>query len=432
MTPVSTAEAASASVLHPAAERAADGPQRRREDIATISFIGLSHGTSHFFHLLLAAPLFPFLAQAFSVSYTQLGLLMTVFFTVSAIVQAGAGFVVDRVGARPVLYFAISCFAVAAFSAAAAPMFWTLYASAALAGLGNGVFHPVNYSILNARVAKPRLGHAFSVHGITGNLGWAFAPVFLAGIAAATSWRHALAAAGCAALASLAVLFSQRKHLDDSALAAQRAAERQSQKAGASNALAFMANPAVWMCWTFFFFTTMAVGAIQSFAPTVATLEYGFSAELSSTIITVYMVVSAVGMLLGGWVVAKFDRYDGIIAVALAISALAAVLIAAKALAGLGMLLLLAVMGFGAGIAGPSRDMLIRAAATKGALGRVYGVVYSGLDVGLMVAPALFGWLLDHGHTNKIFAFVAVFQTLAILTAWRVGSRTAQAAPVAA
>jgi MFS family permease len=395
-----------------------------RADVATISTVGIAHGTSHFFHLLLAAPLFPFLKDAFGVSNVELGLLMTVFFSLSATGQALAGFVVDKFGARQVLYVGMSCFVAASFLAAAAPVFWLLYVAAAIAGMGNSVFHPVDFSILNARVTKPRLGHAFSVHGITGNLGWAAAPLVLGGTAALAGWRVALVVAGCIALAVLLFVFLRRDWLDDSSLREQRDAARAHAASGGS-ALTFMKNPAVWLCWGFFFFSSMALGAIQSFAPAVATLDYGFSKDLASNIITVYMVVSALGMVAGGWVVARFERYDHVIAAALTVSALAALAVALHLVPGAALLVLLALMGFGVGVAGPSRDLLIRQAATKGALGRVYGVVYSGLDFGLILAPVLFGWLVDHGHRDGIFICVAVFQVAAILAAWRVGERSA-------
>ncbi|MFX8258222.1 hypothetical protein ABTL23_19660, partial [Acinetobacter baumannii] len=82
------------------------------------------------------------------------------------------------------------CFALASVAAGLAQGFGGLVLAAALAGLGNAPFHPADFTILNKRVSAPRLGHAFSVHGISGNLGWAVAPVFLIGIAEASgNWR---------------------------------------------------------------------------------------------------------------------------------------------------------------------------------------------------------------------------------------------------
>ena len=75
-------------------------------------------------------------------------------------------------------------------------------------------------------------------------------------------------------------------------------------------------------------------------------------------------------------------------------------------------------------MAGPSRDLMIRAAAPPNATGRVYGVVYSGLDSGLAVGPLLFGALMDGDHPAWVFVFIGVFQALAIVTAVGVGGKT--------
>jgi hypothetical protein len=69
---------------------------------------------------------------------------------------------------------------------------------------------------------------------------------------------------------------------------------------------------------------------------------------------------------------------------------------------------------------------LIRAAAPKNATGRVYGVVYSGLDIGLSVAPLLFGALMDGSHPAWVFVCIGVFQAMAIFTAVGVGSNAAR------
>ena len=110
-------------------------PVPLQQDIRTIGLIGLAHGTSHFFHMLLP-PLFPWFISDFGLSYSELGALVSVFFIVSGVGQALAGFVVDRVGARPVLYLALLCFALAALAMALAQGWGGLALAAALAGLG--------------------------------------------------------------------------------------------------------------------------------------------------------------------------------------------------------------------------------------------------------------------------------------------------------
>ena len=58
---------------------------------------------------------------------------MTVFFVVSGIGQALAGFVVDRLGARNVLFFGMACLGVSALVLSSAPGYPMLLAGSMLA-----------------------------------------------------------------------------------------------------------------------------------------------------------------------------------------------------------------------------------------------------------------------------------------------------------
>jgi MFS family permease len=400
-----------------------------RQDAHVIGLVGVAHGVSHFFHLILA-PLFPWLKVEFGLSYAELGFLMTVFFIVSGTGQALAGFVVDRLGARNVLFFGMGCLGVSALVLSSAHGYPMLLAGSMLAGLGNSVFHPSDFTLLNKRVSAPRLGHAFSVHGISGNLGWAAAPVFLATMAGLYGWRAALAAAALIPFAVLALLVIQRDLLRYDEVAATVASPRPDGKPQA-HVLDFMRLPAVWMCFAFFFITAMALGGIQSFASAGLRSLYGMSLALATAGFTAYMLASAAGMVWGGFLAAKTARHDRTIAIAFAISGVLALLMATGWPPSWLAVLLMGAIGFNAGIAGPSRDLMIRAAAPKNATGRVYGVVYSGLDIGLAGAPLLFGALMDASHPSWVFICIGIFQTMALLTAVGVGSNTARKAVAA-
>lgn len=393
-----------------------------RQDAKVIGLVGVAHGVSHFFHLILA-PLFPWLKDAFSLSYAELGFLMTVFFVISGIGQALAGFVVDRVGARTVLFFGLSCLAAAALSLSMAQNYPMLLAGSMLAGLGNSVFHPSDFTLLNKRVSGERLGHAFSVHGIAGNLGWAAAPVFLAGIASFSSWRMALFAAMFLPLLVILLFFIYRDTLSTGAVRAA-VAPPQSSVLPKVDLLGFLRLPEIWMCFAFFVINALALGGIQSFSSTSLRDLYRMPLALATTGFTAYMLASAMGMVLGGFAASKSDRPDRIIALALAASGVMALLIAADVVPSLLAVVLMGGVGFGAGVAGPSRDLMIRAAAPKNATGRVYGVVYSGNDIGLAISPLMFGALMDGSHPAWVFVLIGVFQFLAILTAIRVGTNT--------
>ncbi|MDQ1817967.1 MFS transporter [Massilia sp. CCM 9210] len=385
-----------------------------REDARVIGLVSLAHGVSHFYHLILAA-LFPWLKPGFGLSYAQLGLLMTLFFVVSGIGQALSGFVVDRVGARRVLFSGLALLGTAALVLAGAQTYAMLAAGSMLAGLGNAVFHPADYTLLNQRVSRARIAHAFSMHGISGNLGWAAAPAFLAGIAALAGWRVALLSAAAIPFATLALLFAQRAHLRADPAPVRAAGVPQ------DSSFAFMKLPAVWMSFGFFFLTAIALGGIQSFSSASLVALYGISLASATTAYTAYMLASAGGMVLGGFLAARAQRHDRTIAMSFICAALMALLVGAAVVPGWMAVVLMGGIGLAAGVAGPSRDLLIRAAAPKNATGRVFGIVYSGLDSGLALGPLLFGTLMDGGHPAWVFGCIALFQVLAIGTALTVG-----------
>lgn len=399
------------------------------QDTRTIALVGLVHATSHFFHLLLP-PLFPVFTQAFGLSYAQLGLVVTTFFLVSGVGQMASGFIVDRYGARPVLLVALACFAAAALAASQAQGLAGLQLAAALAGLGNAPFHPADFTILNRRIAPARLPHAFSVHGISGNLGWAAAPVLLLGLTTALggNWRIAYLCAAGLAVAVWLLAWWQRDALDDHH-AVQRAAARAMPPQEQAHPLAFLALPGIWLCFSFFFFSTAALAAIQSFgAPALALLHDQPVARMALAV-TGYLLGAAGGMVLGGFWAARSAQLERHIAIAMSVAAALLLLVATGWLSPLGAVAALTLAGVGSGLAGPSRDLLIRRATPPGATGRVYGLVYSGLDAGFALATPLFGLLLDGGHPGAIFVGAAVLLVLAIVAAQAVGVAGRRAAP---
>jgi MFS family permease len=395
----------------------APNPSDRR-DAQLIGLVGMAHLISHFSQLLLA-PLFPWLKEAFNASYAELGLLMSIFFVVSCIVQALSGFVVDRFGPRPVLFAGLMLLGAAAFGFASSHSYWMLAVFSVLAGAGNGVFHPVDYTLLNRKVHPSRLGHAFSVHGITGSLGWALAPAVLVPLAIAHGWRVALLCAGALPLAVLAVLWFNREQL-----ALELAPSRQHDDAHPATAgegsLAFLKIPAVWMCFAFFFFYAAALSGVQAFAPEAARLLHNVPVRAAAMCLTVYMVCSAGGMVVGGFLAADPARCERIIGAGFGVAALVALTIGFADLPSMAVPVLFGVMGFGAGIAGPSRDLIVKRASPPNATGRVYGVVYSGLDIGQAVAPLLFGTLMDQHRPAQVWLGIAVVQGVLIVNAFNV------------
>jgi MFS family permease len=285
-----------------------------------------------------------------------------------------------------------------------------------VAGVGNGVFHPVDFTLLNRKVHPSRLGHAFSVHGITGSLGWALAPAMLVPLTLAFSWRVALACAGALVLAVLALLWMQRAPL---ALDVARA-RKSAATASGEGSFDFLGIPAVWMCFVFFLLYAMALSGVQAFAPEAARLLHEVPAPVAAVCLTVYMVCAAGGMVVGGFLAADPARCERIVGAGFGAAAAVALALGFAAVPAAMVPVLFGAMGFGAGIAGPSRDLLVKRSSPDNATGRVYGVVYSGLDIGQAVAPLLFGTLMDLQRPADVWLGIAAVQAMLVVSAFNV------------
>lgn len=396
-----------------------NSPSAFRADVTTISVVGLAHATSHFFQLLLP-PLFPWLATEFSLSFAELGTLASLFYLVSAFGQAAAGFLVDRLGARVVMFGGLLLFAVAAFIGSQATGYGMLVAVSVISGIANSPFHPVDYSIINQRISSARIGHAYSAHGLSGTLGYASATLVMVLLAQQFGWRNALASASVFALCVLAVAVIFRAAIDTRSVPGL--APKPATNAAPESSLAFMRQPVVWLCFAFFFVITFSNSAIQNFATPALQAIAGLKLTVAATALTGYLVFSAIGQIAGGFAISRqWADPEKIIAGSLSASATLMILAATGWAGGIGTLLLVMVAGLGTGIAGPSRDLLIKRATPAGATGRVYGTVYSGLDAGLAVSAPIFGWLMDHDLPSTIFIGAAVAMVVAMLIGLAVG-----------
>jgi MFS transporter, FSR family, fosmidomycin resistance protein len=392
-----------------------------RSDVRVIGLIGVAHFFSHFFQLVLP-PLFPLLKTVFGVPYVALGLTVSVFYGASGIGQTLSGFLVDRIGALRVLLGGMALFAASIALAGLVPTYWLLLPVALLAGLGNSVFHPADYSILNASVDARRIGRGYSVHSVSGNLGWAVAPTVIFALTAHFGWRVALVTVGGLGLVMAGVLATQA-HLFASARGAGRSR-------GATDLRMLLSGP-IMAAFAYFALIAMAVIGVQTFGVSGLIRVYETPMAAATACLTAFLLGSAAGTLVGGLLADRTSRHD-VLAMSGLVSAAALMLVLASGGLSLGMLpAVLAVAGFCQGATGPSRDMLVRAATPTGASGRVFGFVYSGLDLGSCITPLAFGWLLDHGDPRMVFAAVGVLLLCTIATVVQV-RRSAQPVPAGA
>lgn len=400
----------------------------KMRDIKVMLIVGAAHAMSHFCQFILPR-LSDWVTKGVGISVTQLSIVIAVFYVVSCIVQASSGFLVDKKGGRPVLFLGLTFIVMGLTGYAISVNYWMLLASAVILGAGNGVFHPADYTLFNGLVTPKRISYAYSVHGLTGNLGWAIAPVFVVGIASSTggNWRLAMACSALLVAVVLVVALSQRKLLDKQYDQEELfETQKKTQQVPVSNVpepspFAFLKLPVIWLCMLFFFFYAVSNGAILLYSPQAVQGLYGMNAVSSAACVTVFMVASAFGMAYGGYLAVDPSRCEKIVAGTFGVSAILALMMAFLPLAVWMVPVLFALMGFFSGIAGPSRDLIVKRATPAGASGRVFGVVYAGLDIGQSVAPLLYGYLINQKQYAGLFITLAIVQIILISSAFTAG-----------
>jgi len=384
-----------------------------RRDVAIVGTISAAHFCSHFYQFTIPL-LFPRIQAEYGVGFTELGLIVTVFYAASGLAQTAAGFLVDHVGPARVLAVGLGLLAASMALVALVPSFWLIYPAAALAGLGNSVFHPADYSIMSRRIEKSRVGRAFAVHALSGTLGYAAAPAVMVGLASILPWRSAvLFAALGGGLVFLLVVAKQRL------LAGSESAPPLPIATGpAPSAFAALRHPAVLVCFSFFFLMAVPTVGLSGFATTALGRLYDTPIAAVAAALTINLFGSAIGVMLGGILADRSNHHERIVAAAVFLSATIYLAVGVAGFGAPALAIALGAAGFSSGLATPSRDMLVRsAAATSATTGKIFGFAYSGFDLGSAAAPPLLGFLLDHGHAAWIMPVMTLSLMLVIRSA---------------
>jgi FSR family fosmidomycin resistance protein-like MFS transporter len=382
--------------------------ERGSTDTGLVASISAAHFVSHYYTLMLP-PLFGFVRADYGVSYTELGLALVAFNVASAVLQTPAGFLVDRLGARPLLIGGLTLGTLAFAVAGLVDSFWVLVAMFGLAGVGNTVYHPADYAFLSHHIRPERVAKAFSIHTFAGMLGWAVAPGSLLLMQAYWGWRGAFLGAAVLGLAAAGLLLVRPEPPAAIAL-------RKPDGAEAPSAWRLLLSGPVVLNLAFFLLLALVNGGLQNYSVVALGALYGTPAAIANAALSGYLVLGAMGVLIGGYLATHTMRHGAVAVIGvIAIAALAA-LIAGVALGDILLIVTMSAAGFFNGAIMPSRDMIVREVTPHGSFGKVFGFVTTGFNIGGMISPLIFGLAMDHGRPQWVFLLVAAFSCVAICT----------------
>jgi MFS transporter, FSR family, fosmidomycin resistance protein len=393
-----------------------------RQDARVLGLISTGHFMSHFYSLTLP-PLFPFLKDAFDVSYTELGVMMALMSGATAVSQVPIGFLVDRLGARLVLTAGLVIIALGFGLVGLAPSFAAVLVLVTLASIGNSVFHPADYAILNSSITPARMGRAFSVHTFAGHLGSAAAPATMILLSAAFGWRVALIATGIFGLLVMAAMATQWNSLHDDAVPKKKKSSAAVPEGTGTSGLKLLFSKPILLFFVFFGTLSFTSTGMQAFSVSALVTLHDMPVAAASAALTAFLMCSAGGILLGGEISDRTTRHELIAAVAFIATAILSLIIAWVNLPLLPLIVAMVIMGLGQGVVRPVRDMLLRAAAPSGSVGKVFGFVSAGIAAGSAIAPIPFGWLIDTGRPEWVFYLIAIFMVIALFTVFVPKSR---------
>ena len=409
-----------------AGERTTAAAADPRADGRVIGLVGGAHFLSHYLIYLLP-PILPLLKADFGVGYAALGLIMTVFNVASGLTHVPMGFLVDRFGARRLLIYGVAVSTLTYVSMGAFAGYATMLALAAVAGVANSVYHPADYALLSASVSNQRIGRAFSLHTFAGFAGGAVAPLVMAYASIQWGWRTGLMLTGVFGLAVWLPLVFSRRYLTDATpgkAAAPAAAQKQSKgdfsqaQGGApeKSGVALLLSMPIFMCFLFFVMLSMSQGGLSTFAVAAFIAIQEISLEGAQMALTAFLVGSAVGVLVGGQIADRTRHHEWVAVAGFLATAVVIFLVGNVLLSAGWVIAAMALAGLNFGVIMPSRDMLVRAVTPEGSMGKVFGFVSTGLNLGGAITPVFFGWLMDQGEPRLLFWFAPIFMLLATVT----------------
>jgi MFS family permease len=384
----------------------------RASETKLVASVCFAHLVSHYFIVLLA-PLFAFIRADYGVSYTELGLALTAFGAVSAVLQTPVGFLIDRTDPRTILIGGLLLGSAAIAVAALVDSYWVFIAMFAVMGAANTVYHPADYTLLSEGVSPQRMTQVFSYHNCSGMIGSAVAPVTLLFMQSFVGWRGAFLGATVLGIIAALILALQDMPVARRPKRKPRADETANPPA---DGIKLLLSPPILLNLLLFLMLSMVGGGFNQFLVVSLGALYGTPPTVANTALTGLLTMSAIGVLIGGALAGRTSRHNLVTALGLGVTGLVALFIGFVDPGALLLVLIVSLGGFASGIGVPSRDMIVRSATPRGSFGKVFGFVTTGLHIGGMISPVIFGQFLDHGEPRAVFLYIAACALVAVAT----------------
>ena len=375
-----------------------------------IGLVSTGHFFSHFY-LLLLPPLFPVLREQFGVGFTELGLALTTFSIATALTQVPSGYIVDRYGARRLLTAGLLLESAVIAGIGLFTTFSAFIVLLAIAGVANSVYHPANYSILTSAVDKSRMGRAFSIHTFSGYLGEAVAPATVLTLMLWLDWHIAMVVCGIGG-GIVAVIMAFNSALLDEVSPARKDQREHFVHGG----FRLLISLPLLMGLLFFIGIALTGRGITGFGVSALTELHNVSLASAGVLLSCYLFAMPIGVLVGGWAADHTSRHGRFAAMCFIVVAVSMFAVAAVPMPLLATGMMFGAAGLFSGMVAPSRDMLIRSITPPGEAGKVFGFVSTGYNIGGILGPPLFGYLLDHYTPRSLFWVVAVAALMTMMT----------------
>jgi MFS transporter, FSR family, fosmidomycin resistance protein len=389
-------------------------PARASED-KLIAGVCIAHFVSHYYMMLLA-PLFVFIKDDYGVTYTELSLALAAFGVVSSVLQTPIGFFVDRFGARLNLIGGLLLGSAAVAAAGLVDSFWVFIAMFAVMGLANTVYHPAAYALLSERITPQRVPQVFSFHTCSGMIGSAVAPGTLLFMQSLVGWRGAFVCAAALGIIAALILALQGEPPPRHRAMQVSKPRGDDPSSAAADGWRLLLSPPILLNLVFFVLLAMVGGGLNQYLVVGLGALYGTPPALANTALTGLLVMSAIGVLVGGALATRTTHHTLVTAGGLLVTGAVSTLIGFVDPGALLLVLIVSLSGFASGLTMPSRDMIVRSVTPPGSFGKVFGFVTTGFHIGGMVAPLIFAQLLDHGHPRAVFLYIAACAIVAIAT----------------